>query len=67
MAKKQTITKSEFAALTGAKPSRPAKATPQPAAGLDGRVKQLERENAALWVALGEIQRDINRMRPGNG
>ena len=63
MAKRPTITKSELAALTGAKPARPAKATPQPAAGLDGRVKQLEREIAALWTANGELQCELNRLK----
>ena len=63
MPKRLTITKSELAALTGAKPSRPAKATPQPTAGLDGRVKQLEREIAALWTANGELQCELNRLK----
>jgi len=63
MAKRPTITKSELAALTGVKPPRPAKATPQPAAGLDGRVKQLEREIAALWTAHTELQCELNRLR----
>jgi hypothetical protein len=58
MAKRPTITKSKLAALTGAKPS-----TPQPTAGLDGRVKQLEREIAALWTANGELQCELNRLK----
>ena len=58
MAKRPTITKSKLAALTGAKPS-----TPHKTAGLDGRVKQLEREIAALWTANGELQCELNRLK----
>lgn len=61
MARRKSMTAAEAAAL-GIK-SKPAKMAPMGNATLENRVKQLERENKALWEAHSLLQCDINKLK----
>lgn len=54
---KKTMTRADAQALLGKKMA------PMGDATLENRVKQLERENKALWIAHGELQCDLNKLK----
>ena len=58
---KKTMTRADAQALLGNR--KPAKMTPMGDETLENRVKQLERENKALWIAHGELQCDLNKLK----
>ena len=58
---KQTMTVAEAQAFLTKK--KPGKMAPMGDTTIENRVKQLERENKALWVAHTELQCDINKMK----
>tara|TARA_R110000803_G_C11957545_1_gene318347 strand:+ start:1076 stop:1243 length:168 start_codon:yes stop_codon:yes gene_type:complete len=51
------MTRADAQALLGKKMA------PMGDATLENRVKQLERENKALWIAHGELQCDLNKLK----
>jgi len=59
------MTAAEFRSLGKGK-QRPAKMEPMKDASLESRVKQLEKENAALWTEYGELLCRINKMEQDN-
>ena len=56
---KETMSPAEY------KARKPAKMAPQGNSTLENRVKQLERENKALWEAHSLLQIDINKLKEG--